>query len=143
MSPVAKNNLFTNDLIAPCGMNCAVCIAHLRTKNRCPGCHGLDSLKPHHCVQCRIKNCPELRRSKSGFCFDCSIFPCTRLRQLDTRYKTKYGMSMIDNLQAIQKIGITKFLKKETKRWSCSQCGSIVSVHRPECLECGETRCNK
>ena len=25
-------------LIAPCGMNCAVCLGYLREKNKCPGC---------------------------------------------------------------------------------------------------------
>jgi hypothetical protein len=33
MSPVDENAL-----IAPCGMNCGVCMAYLREKNKCPGC---------------------------------------------------------------------------------------------------------
>lgn len=36
------------NLIAPCGMNCGVCIAYLREKNRCQGCWKAEkkSLKP-------------------------------------------------------------------------------------------------
>ncbi len=29
-------------LIAPCGMNCGICLAYLRTKNVCPGCRVND-----------------------------------------------------------------------------------------------------
>lgn len=45
-------------LIAPCGMDCAVCIAYVRNTNKCPGCRGDDSGKPVTRVECRIKNCP-------------------------------------------------------------------------------------
>lgn len=30
-------------LIAPCGMNCALCIGYQRPKNRCPGCNQLEN----------------------------------------------------------------------------------------------------
>lgn len=33
-------------LIAPCGMNCSICMAYLREKNKCPGCRGNDIDKP-------------------------------------------------------------------------------------------------
>ena len=26
-------------MIAPCGINCGFCMAHLRDKNKCPGCN--------------------------------------------------------------------------------------------------------
>jgi hypothetical protein len=127
-------------LIAPCGMDCALCIAHLREKNRCPGCNDRrDDQKPPHCVACAIKNCKVPGR-KWKFCFACSLFPCDRLRHLDRRYRTKYGMSMVENLESIRKFGIRKFVAREKTRWACPECGGILCVHRNECLRCGRRR---
>ncbi len=35
----SQNNF---SIIAPCGMNCSICMAYLRGKNKCPGCRGID-----------------------------------------------------------------------------------------------------
>lgn len=127
-------------MIAPCGMNCALCIAHLRAVNTCPGCSGSNEQKPQHCVRCGIKNCRELRRSGGKYCCDCEVFPCARLRQLDHRYTTRYGMSMIENLKRIHTAGVQQFVREEEKRWRCPRCRRLISVHRPECIHCGAPR---
>ena len=44
-------------MIAPCGMNCALCIAFHREKKSCAGCLGEDSNKSKSCITCIIKNC--------------------------------------------------------------------------------------
>ena len=129
--------------IAPCGMNCALCYAFQRGMNPCPGCNGPNAGKPKSCVRCVIKNCTELKRSKGTFCFECRAFPCKRLQQLDKRYRTKYGMSMIDNLRSIEKNGIQKFVQQEQRRWKCSRCDSLLSVHRSACLSCGAPKTAK
>ncbi len=127
-------------MIAPCGMNCALCIGHLREKNRCPGCNDArDEAKPPHCVHCRIKECME-QGHPNRFCGECPAFPCRRLRQLDLRYRTKYGMSMLENLEAIRAFGIRKFVAREKKKWACPGCGTTLCVHRNECLHCGHPR---
>lgn len=46
------------------------------------------------------------------------MFPCDRLNHLDERYKTKYGMSMIDNLVHIKKFGVRHFIRNEKERWT-------------------------
>ena len=79
----------SSSLIAPCGMNCGICMAYLREKNKCPGCNGSNEDKPVYCVKCRIKNCEIIKNNRSGFCFECEKYPCSRLKQLDKRYKTK------------------------------------------------------
>ncbi len=124
-------------LIAPCGMNCRLCIAQVRDKNPCPGCRGDDSVKPKTRVTCRIKNCEKLRHGKAVYCFRCNTFPCGRLNHLDARYRTKYGMSMIDNLVRIKKFGIRLFMKNEKEKWTCPECGLLLCVHKPQCLSCG------
>ena len=124
--------------IAPCGMNCALCIAYQRPKDACMGCNGPDENKPRHCTICKIKNCDELKAGGSGFCFSCTQFPCKRMRDLDKRYTSKYGMSMIHNLQSIQSVGVAEFVDGERVKWACPGCGARLCVHRETCQPCGE-----
>lgn len=124
-------------LIAPCGMNCGLCIGHLREKNPCGGCFKKDDMnKPEVCRSCAIVNCEHLAETTSGFCFECKKYPCTRLKNLDKRYRTKYGISMIENHTSIKTNGLVVFLKTEEEKWKCKVCGSGLSVHRDFCLNC-------
>jgi len=129
------------DLIAPCGMNCGICIGHLRDKKPCGGCFKKDDEnKPKHCRSCSIVNCGFLAKTTSGFCHECGKYPCTRLKGLDRRYRTNYGMSMIENLDFIKNTGLEKFIQNEEKRWTCGSCGSGLCVHRNFCLKCKTER---
>jgi hypothetical protein len=127
----------SDNLIAACGMNCSICMVYLRERNKCPGCRASDKGKPITRVDCGIKNCD---KSASGLCFDCAEFPCKKLIKLDLRYRLKYNMSMIDNLKSIHEAGISKFLETEKVRWSCSNCGGTINVHKGVCSGCGEMR---
>ena len=135
--PSTKSKPITSSLIAPCGMNCRLCRAYIRNKNACPGCRGDDHLKLKTRALCRIKQCEMLKAAGLGYCFDCREFPCDRLNHLDTRYRTKYDMSMIDNLKNIKQAGIRNFIKQEMRRWTCSKCGEITCVHEESCVICG------
>ncbi|MDD5185190.1 MAG: DUF3795 domain-containing protein [Paludibacter sp.] len=125
--------------IAPCGMNCGICLAYLRTRNTCGGCWGDNKQKIGHCSACVIKNCDFLEQTDSKFCYECSKYPCLRLKQLDKRYRLKYHMSMIENLETIKNSGLDRFLEMEHDRWLCPDCGGTVCVHRGFCLKCRET----
>jgi hypothetical protein len=130
-------------MIAPCGMNCGICSGFLRETremNVCPGCNGDDACKPVACVTCRIKTCVELERSGEAFCFACTKYPCTRMKQLDKRYRTKYGMSMLENLANIRELRLDEFVARERVRWTCPGCGGVICVHRQECVYCGKPR---
>jgi hypothetical protein len=133
-------NEMRKELIAPCGMNCRLCIGYQREKNKCSGCRNEIDIRyvTKGCVSCIIKNCPEIKKSQTGFCFECDKMPCRRLKQLDKRYKTKYHMSMLENLINIKEQGIDKFLENEEMRWKCPKCGNVVSVHRAACTKCNE-----
>jgi hypothetical protein len=125
-------------MIAPCGMNCGLCIGHLRYRNPCSGCLGSnDTNKPDGCKSCTVVTCELLAKTESGFCYECLKYPCRRLKTLDKRYKTKYGMSMFENLALIKANGLEDFLISEEKKWTCPNCGSGLSVHRDNCLNCG------
>jgi len=131
---------FHPNSIAPCGMNCGICLAHLREKNHCSGCLSEDMLQANHCSICKIRNCEKLKLTTSGYCYDCEEYPCKRIKHIDKRYRTKYGMSMIDNLDRIKLLGLEKYVELEKTRWACTNCGERLCVHRPQCQHCGEDR---
>lgn len=130
--------LHATALIAPCGMNCGICMAYLREKDHCPGCRGEASQKPVSCVRCKILNCGLIRTGTAKFCLERDEKPCQRLKNLDKRYRSKYGMSMLENLAAIRRSGIRQFTADEKKKWTCRKCGGTVNVHRAVCYGCGE-----
>jgi hypothetical protein len=131
-----KNSALNPTLIAPCGMNCAICLGFLREKNKCEGCNSNSDNKPNYCKTCIIVNCDFIKKSKSGFCYECPTYPCKRLKQLDKRYRTKYAMSMLENLNFIKTLGLKTFLANESERWKCNTCGGYICVHRGFCLKC-------
>jgi hypothetical protein len=129
---MAIKNYFRSTLIAPCGMDCAICSAFLREKNRCNGCYSANCTCRRHCT---IAACMLV---KNRYSHDCQEFPCRRLKQLDKRYRTKYHMSMLDNLAVIKKDGIRSFVKSERERWTCKSCGGTIDVHHYRCSACGK-----
>ena len=124
------------ELIAPCGMNCRLCVAFQREKRHCSGCR--PGAARWACRNCRIKNCSGMRESALGFCYNCKDYPCKRLTQMDTRYRTKYQMSEIENLEYIKEHGMEEFLQHEQERWTCKKCGSIICIHKAACPACAE-----
>jgi hypothetical protein len=126
------------ELIAPCGMNCGICMAYLRSKERCPGCRGDDAEKKITVLRCFIKNCETPETNESGFCYECAEYPCKKLKHLDKRYRTKYYMSMIENLENIRENGLAAFIEEERERWRCPKCGGVICCHKGYCYECGE-----
>lgn len=129
-------------LIAPCGMNCALCIAYQGKKNDLNK-HGFHRMYCDGCLP-RGKGClhmgdkcEKLANGLVRFCYECEDFPCKRLKGLDKRYRTKYHMSMIENLTFIKEQGIDAFLSKEELKWSCRDCGGTVCCHNGLCLKCG------
>ncbi len=124
-----------NLLISPCGMNCGICMAYLREKNKCSGCRGSEKDKTVSRLECKIKKCDKLN---SKFCFYCEEFPCKKIKHIDKRYRIKYNMSMIENLMNIKNSGIRKFLKNEKIRWACPKCGGTICVHKGICFKCGK-----
>jgi len=137
-----KKGEFLSELIAPCGMNCGICVAFFgytlkgeKRKHRCNTCRSRES-------QCAFikEECGKLATKQIEYCFECTDFQCENLRTLDRRYRNKYGMSMIENLSYIQVNGIEQFLKKEQERWKCPNCGGIICVHNKTCYSCNQTR---
>ena len=128
-------------LIAPCGMNCALCVSYLAMKNElnkkgfakryCPGCRprGKNCTFMH-------SSCEKVGNGLVRFCSKCGDFPCKRLKALDKRYRDKYHMSMIENLCAIKERGMDAFLTDQEDRWRCPDCGGTVCCHNGLCFSC-------
>lgn len=123
-------------MIAPCGMNCALCLAFQRPKRRCPGCRAEGAYRSKSCRSCIIHNCEIIKTGPSHFCYECEKLPCRRLKQLDARYRAKYGMSMIANLTEIRDRGMETFLAHQAKKYTCPTCHGLLCVHRSRCLTC-------
>lgn len=129
-------------LIAPCGMNCALCIRYQSQKHDlkkrgfhrkyCPGCIP----RGRHCLYMGDA-CVLVGEGRVRFCFECPDFPCKRLRALDRRYRAKYHTSMIENLKFIRDNGISEFLGEQEKNWRCETCGGEICCHNGLCLACG------
>ena len=128
------------ELIAPCGMNCGICVAYF-------GYTMEGKKRKHSCNTCRLREsrcafikqqCEKLATKQIEYCFECAGFPCENLKTLDKRYRNIYGMSMIENLIYIKENGIEQFLKNEQERWKCPNCGGIICVHNKICYTCGK-----
>jgi hypothetical protein len=129
------------ELIAPCGMNCAICSRYLSSVN---------DLKRSRCVGCRPgnKKCSYLFEKCSGInggrkgnrtassCFECDQYPCKQINRMDRRYRSNYEMSVKDNLERINKIGVEQFAEDQYERYRCSKCGGLISVHNGNCFRC-------
>ena len=123
--------------IAPCGMNCGVCVRYLtiressgKLEHTCLGCRP----RKRHCFLMKSMKgkCP-LPSGEANYCFQCQYYPCRALLRLDERYREKYQMSMIENLNFVKKLGIEKFLENEEKKWSCPE--GILCVHNKQCYK--------
>jgi hypothetical protein len=126
-------------IIAPCGIDCSLCRAYFRDHKPCPGCRGGASNKSNACLTCAIKNCEQLAAGGYKFCSSCAKYPCTELLHLDARYRTRYGVSVMVNLERIQIVGVKRFVAEEETKWLCPECGSRLCMHKPQCVYCGHT----
>jgi hypothetical protein len=131
---------FNKNNNAPCGMNCGICMAYLRKKNKCNGCKASNTWNPKTRVECKIKNCSLLNISGREFCYECKNYPCKILKNMDARYRTKYKMSVIENLEHIKNFGFELFQKSETEKWKCKVCGGVICVHKNICYDCGKEK---
>lgn len=127
------------DLIAPCGMNCAVCSRYLSHKNK---------LKRSQCRGCRSRQtpctylfgkCAGINHGKDAnpvFCFECDQYPCKHINRMDERYRTRYGMSVRDNLETIREKGLEALIEEQCRIHRCDRCGEMISVHNGKCFRC-------
>jgi len=139
---LAKMN---GELIAPCGMNCAICSGYLALTHKVKS----KGIRMPYCIGCRPrdkkcaflkKRCQLLQKGQIQYCYECPDFPCETLRKLDKRYRTHFRMSLIENLEYIKENGIKQLLEWEEERWQCPECGGVICCHNGICFNCGLNR---
>lgn len=126
--------------IAPCGLKCAVCSEALRKEIPCVGCRN-EGYRGEYCANlCKIVKCEIRKTLPDGFCDKCPQYPCREIVDKECWYANAYPMieSLMGNLAFIRENGIEKFLQREKERWTCSDCGRIISVHDGICYGCGK-----
>jgi len=128
-------------LIAPCGMNCAICSGYLAFTHDVK----VEGVKMSYCTGCRPrdkkcaflkKRCGLLLDGSVRYCFECEQFPCDNLQKIDKRYRKLYHMSMIKNLEFIRGKGVSKLLRAEKKKWTCPKYGGVICCHNGLCFDC-------
>lgn len=124
-------------MLAPCGMNCAVCYKHVgirKPAKPCEGCLKDDAHKPEHCRKCNIKSC--VGEKGYTYCSECVDFPCRPIKNLEKSYNKRYSASLIENSKTAHEKGVAAFLEQDRKKWTCCKCGGAFSLHDGACSEC-------
>lgn len=130
-----------HQLIAPCGMYCALCSSYLANQNKIPRQSG----KFNYCTGCRPrdkqcaglkKRCDLLHNHTIQYCFECSSYPCLNLARLAKRYQTRYKMDFLQNLELIKRFGEDALLDVLYALHNCERCGELKSVHNGKCFKC-------
>jgi hypothetical protein len=131
------------ELVAPCGMNCAICSRYLSYLNnlkrsQCAGCRPGNKTCSYLFAKCSGINGARQGNANARFCFDCDQYPCRQINRMDDRYRSNYGMSVKDNLERINRIGVVKFAQEQYEEYRCSTCGGVISIHNRKCFKCDE-----
>ncbi len=126
-------------LIAPCGMNCAICsrylaYAHKMKRSQCAGCRPRNERCTYLFAKCRGIN--HTAKSDAVFCFKCSSYPCAQINRADNRYRRNYDMSLKENLEHIKSRGIGSFIEEQYEKYRCAGCGGLRSVQNGKCFAC-------
>lgn len=134
-------NSFKQELVAPCGMNCNVCSGYLGLQYNVKN----QGIRISYCLSCRPrdkkcavlkKRCKRLMNHTVQYCYECPEYPCDKLRDIDTRYKTLFRMSLLENLTDIKENGIEKFIETQKEKWRCPTCGGVICCHNGLCYQC-------
>lgn len=130
-----------SSLIAPCGMNCAICGRYLSYVNnlkrsKCAGCRPGNKKCSYLFERCSGINSALEGNANASFCYECSLYPCSQINRMDNRYRINYEMSVKENLERIKKIGVELFMKEQYEKYRCSTCDDLISIHNRKCFKC-------
>lgn len=136
-----RNTAQPERLLAPCGMNCAICSRYLAyinnlKRSQCGGCRPENKKCSYLFAKCSGLNSSLKGTASAKFCFECEQYPCPQINRMDDRYRRHYQMSVKDNLESIKKRGKDKFVKQQREKYRCSRCGDLLSIHNGKCFKC-------
>ncbi len=134
-------DLFSADMIAPCGLDCSICKRALDGEDPCPGCAGPDGRKPEFCAKrCGIILCAKRKENGYAYCDECPDYPCEDVTEKENRYTSRYPLYEfpMKNLRCIREDGMDEFLRRQREAWTCKACGGAICVHTGRCAGCGK-----
>jgi hypothetical protein len=128
-------------MLAPCGMNCAVCSKYLALANglkmsQCSGCRPGNKHCSYLFEKCGGVNANRPGTTDAPFCFECELYPCKEIKRMDTRYRKNYRMSTIENLETIRESGLESLIRIQIEKYSCDRCDQLISTHNNKCFQC-------
>ena len=131
------------ELIAACGMNCAICsryLAYINNLNasQCAGCRPGNKKCSYLFGKCQGINSDLDGNATAKFCFECNLYPCKEINRMDKRYRNIYRMSVKENLEQVKENGTTELIRNQFKKYHCSKCGGLISIHNRKCFKCDE-----
>ena len=82
------------------------------------------------------KYCRALIKKEIEYCYQCNDFPCKQLQKLDNKFRKRFDMSMIDNLEIIKEYGKKKLLHKQEEKYKYLKYGGVICLHNSKCYYC-------
>ena len=68
--------MFTAEMMAPCGLDCSLCLFAHNKEKPCPGCNAESDAKPDFCTKwCRIIPCEKRVKTDTGTVTNARISP--------------------------------------------------------------------
>ncbi|HWR73663.1 MAG TPA: hypothetical protein VN604_10885 [Nitrospirota bacterium] len=55
---------------------------------------------------------------------------------MDERYRKNFNMSVKENLEYIKSKGVGRFIEAQYRKYRCSNCGGLISIHNGKCFYC-------
>jgi hypothetical protein len=137
-----------DSLLGYCGLYCGGCKAYQDTTSGkanvqedatpCLGC--ASQIVAPWCQDCAIKRC--CREKALRTCLHCEDYPCEKLVAFMNDPRYPYHKEVPANMARLDEIGLTAWLKEQSARWICAQCGKPYHWFARTCPTCG-TRVNQ
>ena len=121
-------------LLAPCGLDCAVCSRHVHGKIPCPGCRARLDEPDSYRRKCVMRACTLERGYVT--CADCAERPCKRVKTFRKRYMDGYGVDLSAIATAVLQAGAEPYLRADLAAHTCPDCGHLINLHYGVCSGC-------
>ena len=141
MKPKAPSPTTPGELIAPCGMNCALCSRYLAyvhhlNRSQCAGCRPSNKHCTYLFAKCSGLNANRAGNADAPFCGECELYPCAQIECMDKRYRSQYGMSIKETMNVIVSDGPEALAQRHAQQFACPKCGDVISIHNRRCFRC-------
>ncbi len=138
-------------LASVCGLYCGACSVYIGTTEdparlkRHAAQYGLTA-EETSCLGCRSAKIPKIRTDCKfpscaaahgvEFCGECPEYPCSELQAF--KAECPHRNDIFRDLEQINRIGVTEWLRQARTHYTCSACGTVNSPYDLKCRECAK-----